>query len=255
MNTMNLIPPDESGIAYLQIDLPDEKVNKLSSTVMSELETLLKGELKNKSIRALVISSGKPGVFIAGADINEIETLKTPEDAYSKSRQGQAVFSKLAALPYPTIAVIDGVCLGGGLELALACSFRVVTDSEKTKLGLPEVTLGILPGWGGTQRLPRLVGLVQALTMILSGKPVSGSKAFRIGLADVLVPHEFVAEKAREFTGRCLTGKGRRRLFKKRGWHVWKTAGRRVRSSFNRRGSGRYKRPRGTIPPYRPSLR
>lgn len=219
MNAMNLLPPDESGIAHLVIDLPDEKVNKLSATVMVELDGLLDDDLQNGRIRALVISSGKPGVFIAGADIAEIETLKGAEDAYRKSQQGQAIFAKLGALPYPTIAVIDGVCLGGGLELALACSFRVVTDSSKTKLGFPEVTLGILPGWGGTQRLPRLIGLVQALQMILSGKPVSGSKALQLGLADTLVPHEFVAEKAREFTGRCLNGKGRQVIRKKRGRH------------------------------------
>ncbi len=220
MKSMNLLPPDEAGIAYLEFDLRDEKVNKLSSAVMAELDGLLDGDLKNSSIRALVISSGKPGVFIAGADIAEIETLKSPADAYAKSRQGQAIFSRLAALPYPTIAVIDGVCLGGGLELALACSFRVVTDSDKTKLGLPEVSLGILPGWGGTQRLPRLVGLVKALEMILSGKPVSGAKAVRIGLADALLPHEFVAEQVREFTGRCLTGKGRRTILKRRSSHL-----------------------------------
>ncbi len=220
MNAMNLIPPNETGITYLEFDLPDEKVNKLSSSVMTELMGLLDGDLNNDSIRALVITSAKSGVFIAGADINEIETLKSPEEAYGKSQLGQMVFNKLEALPYPTIAVIDGVCLGGGLELALACSFRIVTDSEKTKLGLPEVSLGILPGWGGTQRLPRLIGLVQALTMILSGKPVSGSKALRIGLVDALVPHEFVAEKVREFTGHCLTGKGRRALRAKRPSHM-----------------------------------
>jgi 3-hydroxyacyl-CoA dehydrogenase/enoyl-CoA hydratase/3-hydroxybutyryl-CoA epimerase len=106
-----------------------------------------------------------------------------------------------------------------GLELALSCSFRVVTDSDKTKLGLPEVNLGILPGWGGTQRLPRLIGLVQGLTMILSGKPVTGAKAARIGLADALIPHEFVAEQAREFVDRCLSGKGRRSILKKRKSH------------------------------------
>ncbi len=221
MNAMSLIPPDDAGIAYLEINLPEEKVNKLSAAVMAELDVLLKGELQNKEIRALVISSGKPGVFIAGADITEIESIKTAEDAYGKSRKGQAVFNRLDALPYPTIAVIDGACLGGGLELALACSFRVVTDHARTKLGLPEVSLGILPGWGGTQRLPRLVGLVQTLGMILSGKPVSGSKAQRIGLADALVPHEFVAEKVREFTGKCLSGKNRRSILKRRGWHVW----------------------------------
>ncbi len=225
MKALNFLPPDDAGIAYLEIDLPDEKVNMLSSNVMTELKALLSGDLADKSIRALVISSAKPGVFIAGADIGEIERLKNSEDAYGKSRQGQAVFNALESLPYPTIAVIDGACLGGGLELALACSFRVVTDHPKTRLGLPEVSLGILPGWGGTQRLPRLIGLIQALQMILSGKPVSGPKAVRLGLADALVPHEFVAEKARAFTGRCLKAGSRLSIRRKRQSHrvqrVW----------------------------------
>ena len=219
MTALTLIPPDAMGIAHLVLDSADEKVNKLSASVMAELDGLLDHDLTQPTIKALVFSSGKPGVFIAGADINEIEQINDSSAAYRKSQQGQAIFSKLAALPYPTVAVIDGVCLGGGLELALACTFRVVSDSEKTKLGLPEVSLGILPGWGGTQRLPRLIGLIQALTMMISGKPVSGEKAARIGLADVLVAHEFMAEKAHEFIERCLSGKGRRGILKKRRKH------------------------------------
>ncbi len=220
MNALALLPPDEAGIAYLEIDLPGEAVNTLSASVMAELDALLHGGLQNPSIRALVVVSKKPGVFVAGADIGEIEAILNPDDAYGKSRQGQALFSRFAALPYPTIAAIDGACLGGGLEWALACAFRVATDHEKTRLGLPEATLGILPGWGGTQRLPRLIGLAQALEMILSGKPVSGAKAEEIGLVDALVPHEFMAERVREFTGRCMTRKGRARLCKRRGRHL-----------------------------------
>ncbi len=219
MNALYFIAPDSAGIAELVIDLPHEKVNKLSELVMNELDDLLDGDLKNPEIKALIIASRKPGVFIAGADIAEIEHIRDEADAFEKSQRGQTIFSKLPALKFPTIAVIDGACLGGGLELALACTFRVVTDSAKTQLGLPEVNLGILPGWGGTQRLPRLVGLVQGLTMILSGKPVSGSKAARMGLADALVPHEFVAEQAREFAERCLSGKGRKAVMKRRKLH------------------------------------
>jgi 3-hydroxyacyl-CoA dehydrogenase/enoyl-CoA hydratase/3-hydroxybutyryl-CoA epimerase len=116
MNALYLIAPDEAGIAELVIDLPDEKVNKLSESVMAELDTLLDGDLKKPEIKALVMVSRKPGVFIAGADINEIERIKDGSDAFEKSQRGQAVFAKLAALRYPTIAVIDGACLGGGLE-------------------------------------------------------------------------------------------------------------------------------------------
>ncbi|MEE9369449.1 MAG: 3-hydroxyacyl-CoA dehydrogenase NAD-binding domain-containing protein [Pontiella sp.] len=248
MNALCLFPPDESGIAYFEFDLPNEKVNKLSEIVMAELDALLDGELKNSNIKALVVSSKKQGVFIAGADINEIEQIKDEADAYEKSQRGQAVFLKLAELKYPTIAVIDGVCLGGGMELALACSFRVATDSPQTSLGLPEVNLGILPGWGGTQRLPRLVGLVQALTMILSGKSVSGTNAFRIGLVDALVPHEFAAEQAHEFVERCLSGKSRRAILKKRKSHRMERC-RPVRNLILRKaGENALRRTKGNYP-------
>ena len=247
MNAMFTLSTDESGVANLVMDLPGEKVNKLSQAVMTELNALLDGELASREIRALIISSKKPGVFIAGADIGEIEQIKEVSDALDKSQEGQAIFAKLAALPYPTIAVIDGACLGGGLELALACTFRIVTDSEKTQLGLPEVTLGILPGWGGTQRLPRLIGLIQALTLILSGKAISGKKAARMGLADALVAHEFVVEQASAFAARCLTGKGRGVILNKRRkhWHerIWPVRGlvlRKAEKNALRRTKGHY---------------
>jgi 3-hydroxyacyl-CoA dehydrogenase/enoyl-CoA hydratase/3-hydroxybutyryl-CoA epimerase len=219
MSRMFTLSTDVSGIAHLVMDLPGEKVNKLSEASMAELNLLLDVDLADPDIKALIISSSKPGVFIAGADINEIDRVESDADALEKSRRGQAVFNKLAALPYPTVAVIDGACLGGGMELALACSFRIATDHAKTKLGLPEVSLGILPGWGGTQRLPRLVGLVQALTMILSGKPVAGSKAARIGLVDALGAHEFADGMAQDFAARCLSSSGRRAVLKKRKRH------------------------------------
>ncbi len=219
MSAWTFIPPDTNGIAFLELDVPDAKVNVLSASVMLELDALLDDALSAKKIKALIVSSRKRGVFIAGADVAEIGTICSETDGHLKSQEGQAVFRKLEKMPYPTVAVIDGACLGGGLELALACTFRVVTDSPKTKLGLPEVNLGILPGWGGTQRLPRLVGLVQALTMILSGRPVNGSKAERIGLADKRVPHEFVAEQAYEFAEQVLTAKGRRAVIRKRKCH------------------------------------
>lgn len=248
MKAMNIVPPDASGIAYLELDLPNEKVNKLSEAVMAELRALLDDELKQPGIKALVISSKKPGVFIAGADIKEIEQIQGETDAYVKSQRGQAIFSMLEELPYPTLAVIDGICLGGGLELALACSFRIVTDHAKTSLGLPEVNLGILPGWGGTQRLPKLVGLVQALTMILSGKPVSGPNAYRIGLADALVPHEFAAEQAHAFVERCLSGKERRAILKKRTPHRMECYGLIRKIIFNKAEQNALRRTKGHYP-------
>src|SRR5690606_13897235 len=120
-------------------------------------------------------------------------------------KKGHSVYNKLEELPFPSIAVIDGVCLGGGLELALACTYRVVGDSSKTTLGLPETNLGIFPGWGGTQRLPRLVGLMEGLKMVLTGRPVDAKKAFKIHLADAIFPAEFMKEKTDAFVEEILT--------------------------------------------------
>jgi 3-hydroxyacyl-CoA dehydrogenase/enoyl-CoA hydratase/3-hydroxybutyryl-CoA epimerase len=182
------------GIANLVFDLPGEKVNKFTAAVMDELDGLIAGFERRDDLRAILITSAKPDVFIAGAEISEIKAITSHEQGVAKAQRGQDVFNRLAALKTPTIAVIDGACLGGGMELALACTWRVVTDAEKTKLGLPEVTLGIIPGWGGTQRLPRLVGLATALDLILSGRQVPGAKAVKLGLADACFARAFLAE-------------------------------------------------------------
>jgi len=150
---------DRNGVANLVFDLPNEKVNKLSESVLLELEKALNVIEGNKAIRILLITSDKKDIFIAGADINEIKGITDQKDAYAKVSRGQNVIGRIAELKIPTIAVINGACLGGGLELALACKYRVAVLSAKTMLGLPEVNLGIIPGFGGTQRLPRLVGL------------------------------------------------------------------------------------------------
>ena len=187
------------GIATLVFDLPGEKVNKFTAAVMDELDGLIAGFERRSDLRAILITSAKPDVFIAGAEISEIKAIMTREQGLAKAQRGQEVFDRVAALTIPTIAVIDGACLGGGMELALACSHRVVTDAEKTKLGLPEVTLGIIPGWGGTQRLPRLAGLPTALDMILSGRQVAGAKALKMGLADACCARAFLAEGVQRF--------------------------------------------------------
>src|SRR5262249_12542331 len=149
-----------------------EKVNKLSMPVLEELERIL-DSLTQQNLKALVIGSGKEDIFIAGADIRSFEEVfKDPAKKETMMRLGLRFFNKLSARPFPSIEVIDGACLGGGLEFALACTFRVATDNPKTSIGLPEVSLGIFPGWGGTQRLPRLVGLTEGLNMILSAKAV-----------------------------------------------------------------------------------
>ena len=172
------------GIALLTFDLPGEKVNKLSTPVMDELDRLLDTLSTDREIKALVIRSGKADTFIAGADISEIRDITDAKRGEELSARGQAVLGKLEALPFPTVAAIHGACLGGGLELVLACSLRVISSDPRTVLGAPEVKIGIIPGFGGTQRLPRLVGLANALEMILTGKNIHPKKAKRIGLAD-----------------------------------------------------------------------
>ncbi|MBU6139957.1 MAG: enoyl-CoA hydratase/isomerase family protein [Proteobacteria bacterium] len=195
---------DKKGVASIVLDLPNEKINKLSAPVMAEIEQALNVIDGNKAVRILVISSAKKDIFVAGADINEIKDLRDPEDARKKVSRGQEIMNKIAALKIPTIAVINGACLGGGLELALACKYRVAVLSQKTQLGLPEVNLGIIPGFGGTQRLPKLVGLPESLKIILSGKSIDSRKALKIGLVDDLIREEFLTEKLSQFANEIL---------------------------------------------------
>lgn len=195
---------DKNGVANLVFDLPNEKVNKLSSAVLLELEKAINVIDGNKAIRILLISSTKPNNFIAGADINEIKSINTKNDAIERVSRGQNIIGKLAKLKIPTIAIVSGSCLGGGLELALACSYRIAIAGEKTSFGLPEVNLGIIPGFGGTQRLPRLIGLEESLKIILSGKPVDAIKAYKIGLIDDIIHHEFLEEKLSEFVSEII---------------------------------------------------
>jgi 3-hydroxyacyl-CoA dehydrogenase/enoyl-CoA hydratase/3-hydroxybutyryl-CoA epimerase len=187
----------EDNIGILIFDSPTEKVNILSTPVMQELNTRLDELQSRADLQALILLSGKDGNFIAGAKIEEIENITDPKDGAEKAAMGQAVFSKIAALPFPTIAVIDGACVGGGLELVLACDYRLARDSEKTRLGLPEVRLGIIPGFGGTQRLPRLIGIQRALDFILTGKLVDAQRAYRAGLVDRLIAKEFPPQRLR----------------------------------------------------------
>jgi len=199
---------NKDGIAILTFDLPGEKVNKLTTTVMNELSVKL-GELEgNREIRALVFRSGKPESFIVGADIAEIRDIRDAATGEALARRGQEIFNRLEALPFPTVAAIHGPCLGGGMELALACSHRVISNDPKTALALPEIRLGIMPGFGGTQRLPRLVGLSNALDMILTGKSVYAKKAGKTGLADEVTYKETLLNVAVE-TARKAAGKPR----------------------------------------------
>jgi len=203
---------NDKGIATLVFDLPGDKVNKFTEATLDELSEVIDqiGEA-----RALVIRSGKKGTFIAGADLTMFEKMLQDESLIRKAiEKGHATFSKIAALPYPTIAMIDGACLGGGCELALSCDYRIATDNPAVAIGLPETQLGIIPGWGGTQRLPRLVGLQEGLGLILSGKRLDGKKAWKIGLVDRLLPAEFQDEQLPQVIDEIISGKLSR---KKRG--------------------------------------
>lgn len=213
---------NDKGIAYLTLDIPDEKVNILSLDILWQLDQILENIKNQHQVKALVIKSGKKDSFIAGANLHEFEKgFNDPSFPAKAIHLGHEVFGKLANLPFPTIALIHGVCLGGGLELALACRYRLVSDHPKTQLGLPETTIGIFPGWGGTQRLPRLIGLIEGVQMIISGRPVNGIKAVKIKLADKLFPQEFADERLEEFLNQCLTEKGRKEIEDKRKLKGW----------------------------------
>jgi 3-hydroxyacyl-CoA dehydrogenase/enoyl-CoA hydratase/3-hydroxybutyryl-CoA epimerase len=175
------------GIAVVTLDVPNAPVNTFARPVREEFQALLDRIERDGTIRAAVIRSGKPDVWVAGADIEEFLEIETASQAEAMSRDGHALLDRLEKLRVPVVAAINGTCLGGGLEAALACSYRIATDAPKTVFALPEVQLGLIPGAGGTQRLPRLVGLESALDMILTGKNVRARKALQIGLIHELV--------------------------------------------------------------------
>ena len=175
------------GVAVVTLDVPNAAVNTFTRLVREEFARVLDQLERDPAIQAAVIRSGKPDVWVAGADIEEFLQIETSSQAEAMSRDGHALLDRLENLRTPVVAAINGACLGGGLEAALACAYRVASDAPKTVFALPEVQLGLIPGGGGTQRLPRLVGLEAALDMILTGKNVRGRKALQIGLVHELV--------------------------------------------------------------------
>ncbi len=177
------------GILHVRIDREDRPVNSFSRATLEELRDLLVHVRNHDTIRGVLFRSGKPGNFIAGADVTEMKDVDR-EGAREVSQLGQKVFDQLAAAKVPTVALISGACLGGGLEFAMACQYRLADDRSKTKLGLPEVKLGLIPGWGGTVRLPKLMGLIDAMPMILTGKMLNGFQARSKGLVNDVLPHE-----------------------------------------------------------------
>ena len=188
---------EDSGLAWLVMDKPDTGANVLSRLVLQELDKRLE-EVEARRPRGLVIMSAKKSGFIAGADIREFTGLKTPAEAYDLIRAGQRVMDRLEALPCPSCALIQGFALGGGLELALACTYRLGVDDGRLSLGLPEVQLGIRPGFGGTVRSVRLVGVRPAMDLMLTGKPVRAARALAIGLVDRLTGPEQARQAAED---------------------------------------------------------
>jgi 3-hydroxyacyl-CoA dehydrogenase/enoyl-CoA hydratase/3-hydroxybutyryl-CoA epimerase len=189
----------EDRLATLTFDLPDKKVNVFGRAALEELERILDEVAARREIGCLILLSGKPGSFIAGADVEEIAHVTDPIEAEAGSRVGQRLFSAWAALPFPTVAAIRGVALGGGTEISLASTYRVASDRADTRIGLPEVRLGIVPAWGGSTRLPRLIGIAPALDLILTGKAVSARQALRLGLIDALLPDARFLDLVRDF--------------------------------------------------------
>ncbi len=193
-NALRLERHDDIGV--IVFDTPGESVNIISRSVKNEFIALFQELENDSSIRAAVLISGKPDAFVAGADIEEFLEWKTAAQAESASREGHALLERLATLRTPVVAAIHGACLGGGLEASLACAWRIATDHVRTVLALPEVQIGLIPGAGGTQRLPRTVGLQAALDMILTGKNVRARKALQIGLVHELVHPAILLETA-----------------------------------------------------------
>lgn len=188
----------EDRIALLTIDHPP--VNSFNKQVVTELDQAIDELMADDEVKAIVITGGGTNAFVAGADIPEIkELIENPGDDYAEAREfierGQGVNRKIEMSPKPVVAAINGFCLGGGLELAMACHMRICSD--RARLGQPEVNLGLIPGWGGTQRLPRIVGKGKALDMILTGDMITAQEAYRIGLVNKVVPAGAILKEAR----------------------------------------------------------
>ena len=195
-------------IIHLIFDKAGASANTFSRAVMAELEQIVE-RLAMEPPKGIVLRSGKDSGFIAGADIEEFKEYESSGTVYESIRRGQKVFDRLEALSCPTVAAIDGFCMGGGTEIALACNYRVASNSDKTRIGLPEVMLGIHPGWGGTVRLPRLVGATAAMDMILTGRGIRPEAARNMGLVDrIVAPDQLVSAAEKMITAKPAQGGG-----------------------------------------------
>ncbi|SFO03598.1 fatty acid oxidation complex subunit alpha FadJ [Xenorhabdus japonica] len=189
----------DDKVGIITIDVPGEKVNTLKAEFVEQFLMMFEKAQQVSGLKGLVIISGKPDTFIAGADISMIAGCQTQEEATALAEKGQKLFAQIANYPLPVVAAIHGACLGGGLELALACHARICSLDEKTRLGLPEVQLGLLPGSGGTQRLPRLIGVSAALDIILTGRQLKAKQAQRLGVVDDAVPLDILLDVAVQY--------------------------------------------------------
>ncbi len=189
----------EDGIGLLTFDVPGQKVNTLSAPVFAELSEIVTKLEGRRDLRGLIVRSGKAGQFIAGADLGELSVLSlaTPAEVERGVRRGHDLFERFSQLPFLTVAVVDGHCMGGGTELILSLDQRLLSDNSKAGIGLPEVKIGIIPGWGGTQRLPRLIGVHHAIKMITTGDTVRGAEAVTLGLVFDVVPTDQLISEAR----------------------------------------------------------
>jgi 3-hydroxyacyl-CoA dehydrogenase / enoyl-CoA hydratase / 3-hydroxybutyryl-CoA epimerase / enoyl-CoA isomerase len=187
----------DDGIGVITFDLPDSRANTLGQPVLAEFEALLAQLGKRTDLRGLILRSGKPGMFIAGADLKELGSLR-PDPAVNREavRRGLAIIAGFERLPYPTVAAIEGACMGGGLEFAMGFDFRLASTHPKTDIGLPEVKVGLFPGWGGTQRLPRLIGPALAAELICAGETVKAERARALGIVFDAVPGERLMDEA-----------------------------------------------------------
>tara|TARA_B110000211_G_scaffold45833_1_gene48843 strand:- start:632 stop:2785 length:2154 start_codon:yes stop_codon:yes gene_type:complete len=202
-NTFSLVR-QENGIAHLIMDVKGDTMNTLKAEFSDEIAEVLKEIREDKAIKGLVLVSGKADSFVAGADVNMLAKCTSAAEATALSRQGQIIFDQLENLSIPVVAAVHGACLGGGLELAMACHAIVCSDSPKTALGLPEVQLGLLPGGGGTQRLPKRVGIQKSLDMMLTGKQLRAKQALKAGLVSDVVPNSVLIVTAEKL---ALSGK------------------------------------------------
>jgi 3-hydroxyacyl-CoA dehydrogenase/enoyl-CoA hydratase/3-hydroxybutyryl-CoA epimerase len=196
----------DDGVATVWIDVPDASVNTISEATLDAFAEALGVIEADGGIRGVVFISGKEDTFIAGADLDMLRSVEMPADARALSRRAHRLVARVQALDAPTVAAIHGPALGGGLELTLGCSYRIATSGDATRLATPEVKLGILPGGGGTQYLPRLIGVQEALTMMLTGKNVYPKKAKRIGLVDALIHPPGLHRAAQEAVRRLARG-------------------------------------------------